>query len=161
MLIFNEDNDAIILDSIQGPTPPEYMYVLDLTMMDYTLAPLLILEEVICPTISLTIRGFNFELPANWNILVTDEETLQLDVVEVSELAGKEFRAMVYGMNMSIVELGKITVNDYFPDFRNIGPSLSKYQMLCHPISPNTWVNVAPSDSYNKYLKDKVVGDIT
>ncbi len=161
MLIFNEDNDAIILDCIQGPTLSEYMYVLDLTMMDYTLAPLLIFEEVICPTISLSIRGFNFNLPANWNILVTDEETLQLDVVEVSELAGKEFRAMVYGMNMSIVELGKITVNDYFPDFRNIGPSLSKYQMLCHPISPNTWVNVAPSDSYNKYLKDKVVGDIT
>jgi hypothetical protein len=160
MLIFNENNDAIILDSIQGPMPSEYMYVLDLSMMDFTLAPLLIFEEVICPTIAVTIRGFTFELPANWNILVTDEETLQLDVVEVSELAGKEFRAMVYGMNMSMAEMEKITVVDYFPNFRNIGPSLNKYQMLCHPISPDSWVSVAPSDSYNKYLKEKVVGDI-
>lgn len=161
MLIFNENNDAIILDSIQGPTLSEYMYVLDLQLMDYTLAPLLIFEEVICPTISISIRGFSFELPANWNILVTDEETMQLDVVEVSELAGKEFKALIYGMNMSIPELGTIMVNDYFPNFQNIGPSLNKYQMLCHPISPDTWVNVAPSDSYNKYLKEKLVGDIT
>lgn len=160
MLIFNENNDAILLDNIQGPTLSEYMYVLDLTMMDYTLAPLLIFEEVICPTISVMIKGFTFELPANWNILVTDEETMQLDVVEISELAGKGFKAMVYGMNMSMPELEKITVNDYFSNFRNIGPSLNKYQMLCHPISPDAWVNVAPSDSYNKYLKEKLVGDI-
>lgn len=160
MLIFNENNDSIILDSIQGPTLSEYMYVLDLTMMDYTLAPLLIFEEVICPTIVLTIKGFTFELPANWNILVTDEDTLQLDVVEISELAGKEFKALVYGMDMSMIQMEKIIVSDYYPNYKNIGPSLNKYQMLCHPISPNTWVNVAPSDSYNKYLKEKVAGDI-
>ncbi len=160
MLIFNEDNDAVILDSITGPVLSEHMYVLDFHMMDYTLAPLLILEEIICPTLSLTIRGFTFNLPAQWNILVTDEETSQLDVVEVSELAGKEFRAMVYGMDMTLAELGIITVNDYYPSHQNIGPSLNKSQMLCHPISSNTWVSVAPSDSYNKYLKDKLIGDI-
>jgi len=160
MLIFNENNVPIILDSIQGPTIPEHMYVLDLILMDYTLAPLLVLEEVICPTILITIRGFSFKLPAHWNILITDDETFQLDVVEVSELAGKEFKALVYGMDMSMVELATVTVNDYYSDYQNIGPSLNKYQMLCHPISPNTWVNVSPSDSYNKYLKEKLVGDI-
>jgi len=160
MLIFNENNDPIILDSIQGPTLSEYMYVLDLTLMDFTLAPLLVFEEINCPTISVTIRGFTFNLPANWNILVSDDETYQLDVVEVAELAGKEFKAMIYGMNMKLPELETITVNDYYPNFQNIGPSLNKYQMLCHPISPDAWINISPSDSYNKYLKDKVVGDI-
>jgi len=160
MLIFNEDNNAIILDSIQGPTLSEYMYVLDLSMMDFTLAPLLIFEEVICPTITVMIDNFSFNLPANWNMLVADDETFQLDVVEVSELAGKEFKAMVYGMEMSMAELSKITVVDYLPNYQNIGPSLNKYQMLCHPIAPGKWVNVAPSDSYNKYLKEKVVGSI-
>lgn len=160
MLIFNEDNDAIILDSIQGPTLSEYMYVLDLTIMDYTLAPLLVFEEVVCPTILLSINGFSFELPANWNILVTDDETHQLDVVEISELAGKEFKALVYGMDMHMPALESVVVSDYYPDYRNIGPSLNKYQMLCHPIAPGAWVNVAPSDSYNKYLKEKLVGDI-
>lgn len=160
MLIFNENNQPILLDSLQGPVLSEYMYVLDLSMMDYTLAPLLVFEEVICPTILLSIHGFTFKLPANWNILVTDEETYQLDVVEVSELAGKEFKALIYGMDMKMIELGKIKVLDYYPDYQNIGPSLNKFQMLCHPISPNQWINVAPSDSYNKYLKEKLVGDI-
>jgi hypothetical protein len=136
------------------------MYVLDLNMMDFTLAPLMVFEEVICPTITLQIRGFQFELPANWNILITDEETYQLDVVEISELAGKEFRALVYGMDMVNIELEPIQVVDYQPNHQNVGPSLNKYQMLCHPIDARSWVNVAPSDAYNKYLKDKVVGDI-
>jgi len=160
MLIFNENNDPIILDNVQGPMPSEYMYVLDLNMMDFTLSPLLIFEEVVCATIAISIKGFPFALPAHWNILVVDDDTLQLDVVEVSELAGREFKALVYGMNMSMVELETIVVMDYLPNYRNIGPSLNKYQMLCHPISPDSWVNVAPSDSYNKYLKEKVAGDI-
>ena len=113
MLIFDENNNAIMLDNIQGPVLSQYMYVLDLQMMDFTLSPLLVFEEVICPTITLQIRGFQFELPANWNILISDEETYQLDVVEISELAGKEFRALVYGMNMVNVEFEPIQVVDY------------------------------------------------
>jgi len=62
MLIFDESNNAIMLDSIQGPVLSQYMYVLDLNMMDFTLAPLLVFEEVICPTITLQIRGFRFDV---------------------------------------------------------------------------------------------------
>jgi len=36
MLIFDESNNAIMLDSIQGPVLSQYMYVLDLNMMDFT-----------------------------------------------------------------------------------------------------------------------------
>ncbi len=160
MLIFDENNHAIMLENIQGPVLSEYMYVLDLNMMDFTLAPLLVFEEVICPTIVLSIRGFEFELPANWNILISDHETSQLDVAEISELAGKEFKAVVYGMEMNNVELETIKVVDYIPNEQNVGPSLNKYQMLCHPINPKCWINVSPSDGYSKYLKDRVIGDI-
>ncbi len=160
MLIFDENNDAIMLDNIQGPVLSQYMYVLDLNMMDFTLSPLLVFEEVICPTIVLKIKGFDFELPANWNILISDEETYQLDVVEISELAGKEFKALVYGMNMINVALETIQVIDYISNHQNVGPSLNKYQMLCHPINPTSWINISPSDGYSKYLKDRVVGDI-
>ncbi len=160
MLIFDENNDAIMLDNIQGPVLSQYMYVLDLNMMDFTLSPLLVFEEVICPTIVLKIKGFDFELPANWNILISDEETYQLDVVEISELAGKEFKALVYGMNMINVALETIQVIDYISNHQNVGPSLNKYQMLCHSINPTSWINISPSDGYSKYLKDRVVGDI-
>jgi len=160
MLIFDNNNQAIILDSIHTPTLADHMWVLDLNMMDYTLAPLLVLEEVVSPSIELMIDGFRFVLPANWNMLVADDDTMQLDVVEISDLAGKEFKALVYGPNKLRADLSVISVTDYHPNFQNVGPSLNKHQMLCHPISPDSWVNVAPSDSYNKYLKECTAGDI-
>lgn len=163
MLIFDDNNKTIILDNVYTPTPTEYMWVLDLQIMDYTLAPLLVLEEIICPSIKVRIRGFNFFLPANWNMLIYSKETSEIDVVEISELAGREFTSFVYDISdPRIVKYtpGTVTVVDYASEYVNVGPSLNKHQMLCHPISPTEWVNVSPSDTYNKYLKNAVIGDI-
>lgn len=163
MLIFDDNNRTIILDNVYTPTPTDFMWVLDLQIMDYTLAPLLVLEEIICPSIKVRIRGFEFFLPANWNMLIFSEETSELDVVEISELAGREFTAFVYDISDPLVvkyKPGIVSVLDYSPEYVNVGPSLNKHQMLCHPISPVEWVNVSPSDTYNKYLKTAVIGDI-
>ena len=161
MLIFDADSKPIILDSIFVPTLTDHFWVLDFNMLDYTLSPLTTLEQTICPALQVRVQGFEFIIPANWNILVFDKETSQLDTVEVSEAAGREFTALVYGPNKSMPTAGVITVVDYFQEFVNVGPSLNKHQMLCHPISSDAWVNVAPSDSYSKYLKDLTIGDLT
>ena len=160
MLVFDNNSEALILDSIHTPTIADHIWVLDLGMLDFTLAPLLVLEEIVSPSIQLMINGFQFVLPANWNILVCDDESMQLDVVEIAEVAGKEFRAMLYGPKHVMVDTAVISATDYYPTHHNVGPSLSKHQMLCHPVAPLTWVNVAPSDTYNKYLKNLVAGDL-
>jgi hypothetical protein len=136
------------------------MWVLDLAMMDFTLAPLLMLEEVVCPSIQIQVNGFEFILPANWNILVYDTETSQIDVVELSETAGREFTAFVFGPKKSTAIPAQIIATNYFVEHKNVGPSLNKHQMLCHPIGPDIWVNVSPGDAYNKYLKNNIVGDL-
>ncbi len=160
MLIFDDRTEAIILDSIYTPTLCDHFWALDLEMLDYTLSPLLVLEEIVCPSITVRILGFGFTVPANWNMLVFAEDTHQVDVVEVAELAGRDFTAFVYGPKMTRAVPGHVTVIDYIPDYKNVAPSLNKHQMLCHPISPTSWVNISPSDAYNKYLKDCTVGDI-
>lgn len=160
MLVFDNNNVPLILDSIYTPTIADHLWVLDLNMLDFTLAPLLVLEEIVAPTIELSILGFRFKLPANWNILVIDDDTMQLDVAEVAEVAGKEFKAFLYGPKEPNFEMTTITVTDYHPNYLNVGPSLFKHQMLCHPVSPDLWVNVAPSDTYNKYLKNAIAGDL-
>ena len=160
MLIFNNESTAVVLDSIFDPVEADFFWVLDLKMLDFTLAPLLVLEEISCPTIVVRINDFTFPLPATWNILVFDPDTHQLDVVEIKDLAGKEFVALSYGPNMKTHQGATITVVDYIPNCVNVGPSLAKYQMLCHPISPDSWINVSPSDVYTKYLKELAVGDI-
>lgn len=160
MLIFDGESQPIILDSIHGPTLSEYMWVLNLTERDFMLAPLQMLEEVVCPSIQLMVRGFQFILPANWNILVYDRDTAQLDVVELADTAGREFTAMAYGPTKTKPDPALITVTNYLLEHKNVGPSLNKHQMLCHPVGPDEWVCVSPSDAYNKYLKDIIVGDL-
>jgi hypothetical protein len=161
MLIFDENTHAILVESITTPMTTEYFWVLNLEIMDFTLTPLIVLEEVVGPTIVLEIHGFRFKLPATWCTLVFAEETMQLDVVENGDLAGKDFTAMISGPNTTIPLPGHVKLIDYILEDYNYVPSLSKSQMLCHPIAPDLWVNVAPSDPYNKYLKDLVVGNIT
>lgn len=160
MLLFDENTHAIVVESIITPMTTEFFWVLDLEMMDYTLTPLMVLEEVVAPTVTLEILGFQFKLPATWCMLVYAEETSQIDVIENGDLAGKDFTAMVTGTEITTVKPGHVKLLDYTPEDYNYVPSLSKNQMLCHPIGPKEWVNVAPSDPYNKYLKDLVVGDI-
>jgi hypothetical protein len=160
MLIFDGDSQPIILDNIHGPTVSEHLWVLDLNALDFMLAPLMMLEEVVCPSMTLMIRGFQFTLPANWNILVYDRDTAQLDVVQLAEAAGRQFTAFSYGPSKSYPTPEIITVTNYHVEYRNVGPSLNKHQMLCHPVGPEEWVCVSPSDTYNKYLKDIIVGDL-
>lgn len=161
MLIFDDRNQPILIDNIHTPTITDSMWVLDLTMMDYTLAPLLVFEEMICSSLLIQVKGFEFVVPAEWNILVYDTETSQLDVVEIKRTAGAEFTAFVYGPKQMSVQPATITVTNYFPEWKNVSPALNKHQMLCHPIGPHQWVNISPSDTYNKYLKNCTVGDIT
>lgn len=160
MLVLDNENKPLILDSIYTPTLAEYIWVLDLEMMDYTLAPLNVLEEIYAPTMEIMILGFKFLVPTNWNILVVDDETFQLDTIEIAEVAGKEFRALLNGSSVPTYETAVIRATNFFPDHHNVGPSLPKHQMLCHPVSPEYWVSIAPSDGYNKYLKDTVAGDL-
>ena len=160
MFIFDENTQPIMMDSIFDPTVTEYFWVLDLEMLDYTLTPLSVLEKVTCPSVQLNVLGSSFFLPASWNILVFDEETGHTDVVPLANAAGENFTAVVNGPNCNMIKPGPITIIDYTPSADNISPSLNKHQMLCHPVSPDLWINVAPSDAYNKYLKDLTVGEL-
>lgn len=160
MLIFDDKVKPIILESIHTPTITDVFWVLDLNILDFKLTPLTILEEIVAPTVILSVEGFDFPLPASWNVLVVDEESMILDVIELSEVAGREFRAFVYGPSMPMARTSVISVKQYFPSYPNVGPSLNKHQMLCHPVSPGSWLCVSSGDTYNKYLKDKVVGDL-
>lgn len=160
MLVFNDVAQPVILDNIYTPTTTDYIWVLDLNIMDFTLSPLVMLEETICPSMQLIVRGFEFVLPANWNILVYDQETSQLDVVELAETAGREFTAFVYGPTRPFPIPAVIQVTNYFLEYRNVGPSLNKHQLLCYPVGPTEWCVVGPSDNYVKHLRDKTVGDL-
>lgn len=159
MLLINEENKTLILDSIHTPIKSQFMWVLDLSLQDFTLAPINMLEETHSPALLVDIVGFHVIFPANWFVVVYDTETTQIDVVKFSELTGFKHTIMGGTLNSSVVIPIQTTIIDYNPRFVHVSPSLNKHQMLCHPIAPDIWINISPTDPYNKFLKNTSVGD--
>ena len=162
MIFFSEKNEPIIVDDLYAPIVNTHVWVLDLEQDDFTLTPLKVMQEVACPSILLEVDGLRFMLPANWYVLIyDDEESTMMDVVLVSELAGRPFKLFRYGFSEILAGSEHYKTLDYSHRFPNIVPQLNKKQMLCHPINDKQWICVAPTDAFCKRLKDMSVGDIT
>ena len=160
MMIFDETNKPIIIENISGPIISDFFWVLDFELqkeIDFTL--LQFIEETQCPSIKIMVEGFAFFVPAHWNILVVDEDTTELDAIQIERVTGRNFQTVVCGPTTNKLRIADIVVVDYCSDYKNVGPWLKKHHMLCHPISPDSWINIAPSDSY-KYIKDYNMGDL-
>lgn len=163
MLIFDENFKPQVLDDINNLVMSEYFWVLDLQLMDFTLVPLLILEEISSKSLELSIGSnkTSIIIPEDWHILIVADETFALDIAEAGkEIPGMDFNAFTYGHNLKNFEPKQIMVTNYFQNFKNITPLLGKHQMLCHPISSTHWVNITPHDVYSKYIKNKLIGDL-
>jgi len=162
MIFLDENNIPIMLESVDIPTISEYFWSFSLKEMDFMLNKIETLEELETESVMISIMGYVIELPTKWNTLIYSEETSQLDVSEVYRLAKVPFDVVVYNHRKDIVEtgVGCPTVLDYSRYSKLRTPSLHKNTMLCHALGPDHWVCVAPTDNYNKYLKDKVIGDL-
>jgi hypothetical protein len=160
MIIYNEHTAPVIVDSIHTPLYSSHMWVLDLEMYDFTLAPITMIEEIISPSITLDVLGFPFILPANWFVVVYDPETMQLDVVKIADLTGQVHSLLGGGPQQTRASPVYATPIDYHPQYKHVGPSLNKHQMLCHPVAPGYWINISPVDTYTKYMKTTIVGDL-
>jgi hypothetical protein len=160
MIIFDEKTEPIMLDNIDIPFPVEYFWALDLELMDFTLKELKLSEELTTKTITVTVNGWLLEAPADWNILTYSKETSQLDVVTFSDLTKYNFSVFVYDHKQDKLIDSVVRALDYDPCSKVQTPSLVRNTMLCHPLGYDSWACIAPTDSYNKYLKNTVIGDI-
>lgn len=160
MVILDENSEPILLDNIDIPFPVSHFWALDLEMMDFTLKEIKLCEDLETKTISVIINGFSIEAPCDWNILVYSPETSELDVVAFSDLTKHSFSAFVYDHKRGKLIDNHIRVVHYNQWTNVQTPSMTKNCMLCHPLGYDAWACISPTDSYNKYLKDKVIGDL-
>lgn len=159
MIISDENSFPILLDSVDTPLRIDYFWALDVIEKDFKLFPIQMNEELLTPSLILNILDFAIEIPANWNMLIYSEDTCQVDTAEISDLTRGDFTALVYNHKTDKIIPGRVRVVDYFASSRICTPSLQKTNMLCHALGPDYWVMVAPTDAYNKYLKNTIIGD--
>lgn len=137
-------------------------------MLDFTLLPLTYLEETFGATISVNIDGFEFNIPYNWFIIVTDPDTLQLDSIPIAECSTTISYALIMTPADGKFRNSRINVTNVLSNQSEIHPMLQKTTALCHPIgeididnNQKTIANIVigPYDLF-KFLDTKLYGDL-
>lgn len=166
MIYFDEYNNPFTISSLpekDGDIKAEHIWVLDLELMDYVLAPIRVLEEVTSPVVTLSANSFKFTIPTFWNILVADGDSMMMDVIDVGSLPtmlGSSIKAVVYGHNSNKIELVDVSIEDYSPNDVDVSVSTERKHVICHPIDEDRWIHITPSDIYNKYIKGHSTGSL-
>jgi hypothetical protein len=159
MIIFDDNLNPYIFDNIYTPTHIEYFYTLNLDIIDFTLTPLLALEEVTCPAFLVEFDSFKFYLPTSYYILIYAEETSQLDTIKIADLTNSPFQIFTYNGKTDKIVNSNIKILEYKPEHTFVIPFLNKNQFLCHPVMPDTWICITPYDQYKK-MNNLVIGDL-
>lgn len=159
MLIFDNNSQPIIIESLKTPVIASHFWVLNLEERDFKMTAISYIEETTSASIMLDVCGYRFYVPATWFILVADKETAMVDAVRVSDVSCSDFTAMVYGPNRSKAECVRVRAIDYSPLHTNVAPSLHKNEMLCHPIDIDAWICISPTDPYSRFLKNAAISD--
>jgi hypothetical protein len=160
MVVHDSEGLPLEINNINKPLRTNYIWVLDLKMLDFTLSHIQVLEENTCATCILDIGGSIIKVPAYWNLLIADIETLQLDTVPVSLLSNNTYHAFVYGPTMVKPEYHLIKVIDWIPEAVNTYPSFNRSLMLCHDLGDGRNCCLSFTDSYSRFLKNAVVEDL-
>jgi len=162
MFILNENNEVEELNDIDEESKSKFYWSFDMEMRDYTLSPILITEDICCKSVRVVVGNMaTFILPSHWVMLVFDEETHQIDLVEIREMMGKDFTAYVSGPEIHRPLPGHVRIVDILPEHSNVAPSLDRTRLMCHPISTSAWISVGGSDVYGRYLKELLTGDVS
>jgi len=95
MIILPEYNFPYILDNVSGPVIPKFSWFYDVSLNDFVLRPINLLEETQGATVRVRINDFEFNVPASWNLLIVDEETKMVDTIPITQCASSSYNAML------------------------------------------------------------------
>lgn len=155
MIICDENYKATALNNVDDDISVEYFWTLDLADKDWYLNKLSLLEESYTRTLSVQFGYVTLDLPADWNILVYSKETSEVDMVEISDLTKTPFDIMCYCPKKHTVVSVPVKVVNYKAWEKTCYPSINRNTMLCCDIG-GLWIMIAPTDTFNKYLKNTV-----
>lgn len=160
MIISDDYSKPIIIDDLDSPIKSNYFWTLNLAEMDFRLAKIKMLECINTPALVIEMMGYVIKVPTCWHMLISSEDTHDLDTLIMSDLTKGMYTALVMDhvkMKQSYIPVRCI---DYLPSVNIYTTALHRNQMLCHALGPRNWVMLSSVDVYNKFLKGKTVWDI-
>lgn len=168
MLILTDYSRPYSLDSPTAPVVVKNYWTFNGGQLDYTLSPINYLEETTGTALRLSINGFEFLVPITWYILISDEETTQLDTISVSNCITSNSSALLMTSTDLKFRVADVKIVGIEHDVSITHPMLQKNSGLCHPVGKVMQDNkleaianivIGPHDLF-KFLSNKTYGDI-
>jgi hypothetical protein len=168
MLILTDYNKPYLIDSPTAPMVVKNYWIFNGGQLDYTLAPINYLEETIGTALKLNINGYVIQVPITWFIMISDEETTQLDMISISNCITSNSSALLMTPTDLKFRVTDIKIIGIDHDISLTHPMLQKNTAVCHPIGKVIQddktetiasIIIGPHDLF-KVLNNKTYGDI-
>jgi len=159
MLIFDDEGNPTIIESVFDPVVTPIFWTLNLAEEDFMFTNIGFLEEHNERGIGLSFGGQYVALPNSWFVLIGEEEDGGLDLIKVEDIRGRDFSAFVFDFDRSLAKTVLMeTINPRIYE-KFCYPIMPKNLMLVHPIEKHTGIVISPNDQYNKWIKGKTMMD--
>ena|ERR1035438_4054603 len=144
MFILNEENNPIDLNLIPNQCDI-YFWVFDNSAgaKDYFCTALIMLESFYAPTIKLRLtsnttrknpKQYFINVPADYQILIGEASTGNLEINPVTSLSGRGFNAFTTNpLSSFMAEYFQVDVEDVLPSIKWFLPKMKTGQILCIP----------------------------
>lgn len=169
MQILPETNRPYVIDSLTAPLVFKYNWMFNAQVLDFMLSPITYLEETTGAGVKVRINNTEFWVPSTWHILVTDNDTYQIDTVSITSCASTKYVAFSFSPDENSLRTLDIRILDYADDIAVVHPMIPKGTALVHPVGPSPKVRgknqnhlsvvIGPHDLY-KFIGNKAVGDL-
>lgn len=107
----------------------------DASCVDYYWLPLVFLESFHAPAICLKIGEHDIQMPMDWSILICDEELTSTEIVPLTSLSNRGFRAIRHNpMMTSKIHGVPIEITNVFQDVIWYFPKLKNGHVLAVPL---------------------------
>ena len=107
----------------------------DPTSADYFYLPLIYLEGFTSPALVLRIGENTVKMPMDWKILIAEPDCGEMEVVPLTSLNDRGFKAFLYNPRSSYrPEYGDIEIVDVYHDIKWYFPKLKPGNMLAIPL---------------------------
>lgn len=102
---------------------------------DYKFHPLIFVESFYSPTLKLQIGKYTIQVPIDWQILIGEPEHGEYEVISLSSLNDRNFKAFVLNPLSSFrPEFYQIDIVDIYSETRWFLPKIKAGHLLCVPL---------------------------
>ena len=136
MLVLPDYGHPYIIDSVSGPVVPKYSWFYDVSLNDFVLRPIRLLEETIGTTVKVRINNFDFNVPASWNLLVVDEDTKLVDTVPITQCASSNYSAFMMHPETHDYYVSPVVLLDLMMKESCTHVMIPRMHMMLAPVGP-------------------------